>query len=1365
MPPRRNPKSIARNGRGVPAPAQSISERHAEWVGLLRPDGPFIAVPTLSEAFPQYLDTIEAGTLDKLRLAWSEVAEAPDTLTPAWCDLILTELLNYNPQLLTEGPGLPTDIASGPGIRPDAVAYAPDGSGGRAERLFLYRRPYDESLTTATRHQLSPAEQAATLCRNRGVPVALLTNGAYWALVHARPGEPTTIATFDADLWLEERDLLRAFATLLRAPFVAAGRLADLFAKSAEAQAEVTNTLGTQVRQAVELLVGELSRLDRESGGTLLGPVKPRQIYRGALTVMMRLVFLLYAEERRLLPVDSDLYADSYSVMSLYDQLQAERNLYGDQVAGLRAAAWPRLLATFAAVYGGCEHDQMRIPPYGGGMFDPARYPWLDRVAVTDLVTAEILRSLVILQRRGGAAERLSYKGLDVEQIGHVYEGLLEYSCLRIDEPYLGLIGKLEPELKLADLEAAQTRDDFTEWLAKRCDASVGSLDKALDKPTIDEPTLDAACDNDKALSTRVWPLRGLLRRDLRDRPTVYPAGSLIITVTGDRRATGTHYTPRKLADEIVQYTLEPLCYNPGPAGGAAPEDWQVRPANELLDLKVLDPAMGSAAFLVSACRYLSARVVEAWDRDGYPDKILDVLGSGYDRDDALLEARRVVAARCLYGVDRDDAAVELGKLSLWLVTLSKDKPFSFLDHALRNGDSLVGLTSESQVTAFHLDPATGHRIHARLTDDITSIAEPIMARVKALREEIEAEPIRDAFMGAALSEKLTEADRLTEKLRTAADAVSAAALSTAGQSDEALDDRLTALSGEVQRLLREGTSRSPMEQAFRKQLDLWLKGPRAEAIRPLHWSLEFPEVMDQGGFSAIVSNPPFIGGKKVSGALGADVREYLKQRVAQDKPGHADLCSYFLLRDLSIARRGRVGIIATNTIAQGDTREVGLDQVVGDLHWNIYRADKSQPWPGTAALEVSLLWVGHTTPNERRVLDDKVVTAITPSLDSRSRVSGNPYSLTANTNQSFIGCYVLGTGFVIEPEHAEALIANNSRNRDVLFPYLNGEDLNSNWDSSASRWVIDFNDWPIEHAMEYAEIFAIIDQKVRPERQRTKPDGSYVLRKPLPERWWQYADKRPALRKAIADLDRVLVIARVSKTGLPQFVSTGQVMSEQVVVFSTNELSYLALLSSSLHVTWWTTKGESTLETRLRYTPSDGFETFPQPSVTERADQAGAQLDTFRRTVMMKRPVAFTQLYNEVDSDSKVDHDIVRMREIHVGIDEAVREAYALDEEREPQIRDYERKIASAPLPAWREIDLAHGFHETPQGTRFTISPQARIDVLDKLLALNHYRHQQELERGLHTKKKPRSKSKPATHDAPALDDGTLFPPPDALF
>jgi hypothetical protein len=1361
----------------VPAKPLSVAQRHAEWAALLRADGPFIAIPVLTDAFPQGLDTVPADILDKIRLAWAELREAPDLLTAAWDDLVLGDLLGYTPQVLAEGGALPSDLRAGPPsggrLRPDAIAYGPDGQGGRTERLLIYRMPDGTPLTTASRDQPSAAEQAAELCRHRGVPLALLTNGAVWVLVHAEPGEPVTTAVFDADLWLEERELLRAFASLLNARRVLpppkntdgshSTSLAALFARSAEAQAEITATLGIQVRQAAELLVGELSRLDRETDGALLGEIAPREVYRGTLTVMMRLVFLLYAEEQRLLPVSSDLYATAYSVTNLHHQLNAEQNLYGDEIGDRRAAAWPRLLATFAAVYEGCEYVDMRIPPYGGSLFDPARYPWLERLAVTDRVVHEILGALLILQRRGGAAERLSYKGLDVEQIGHVYEGLLEFSCLRVDEPYLGLIGKLEPELPLAQVEQAAEDGDFFDWLAKICDASLGALRKAMDAASEDLATLHAACDNDADLAQRVRPLRGLLRRDLRGLPTVFPAGSLVITQVGDRRTTGTHYTPRKLAEEIVEHTLAPLCYSPGPANGADPADWQARPARELLELKVLDPAMGSGAFLVSACRYLAERLVEAWERDGYPDGIVAALGPDFNRDDAALEARRRVAARCLCGVDRDEAAVELGKLSLWLVTLAKDQPFSFLDHALRCGDSLVGLISESQVVAFHLDPETGRYNNSRLSGAIDEIAGPIMTRVLELREDIEAEPIRDPQQAALAAGKLQEADDLTARLRDLADAVSAAALSTAGQPADAFDSRLNGIEADAQRLLIQDGIKSPLERAFRARLDAWLKGPRAEPIRPLHWALEFPEVMRRGGFDAIVSNPPFMGGQKLTGQLGEDLREYLIQDIGRGRRGSADLCSYFLLRDLSIAWRGRVGIIATNTIAQGDTREVGLDQVV-DMGWAVYRAEKSRPWEGTAALEVALLWAGHPGVHEERILDGNRVASITPSLDPQSMVRGNPHRLAANAGQASQGCIVLGAGFILEPEEAQDLIVKEPRNKAVLFPYLNGEDLNSRWDCSASRWVINFHDWPRGQAESYIDCYNRVAHLVKPEREANKYSRS------ARDKWWLYERSRPELYTAIAGLQRVLVIARISKTGLPQFVTPRQVMSDATVVFVTDRSSHLALVSSSIHFCWWTTKGESTLETRLRYTPSDGFETFPQPQLTSQLDQLGQELDTFRRGVMERRKIGLTDIYNLVYDESEIDGNIARLREIHIEIDEAVREAYAQDEEREPVIREFEARAASGALPGWREIELGHGFHETRQGVRFTICAQARADVLDKLLALNHYQYEQEVKQGLHSGKGRRTSRKRevggvSSGTAPVFDDSRLFPPEGTLF
>ncbi|MFZ2117772.1 MAG: DNA methyltransferase [Pseudonocardiaceae bacterium] len=758
------------------------------------------------------------------------------------------------------------------------------------------------------------------------------------------------------------------------------------------------------------------------------------------------------------------------------------------------------------------------------------------------------------------------------------------------------------------------------------------------------------------------------------------------------------------------------------PRPGAGRGVWRAKTAPELLALKVVDPAMGSGAFLVSACRYLADRVVDAWDRDGVPDDDAELLDAVGDRDELLLVARRRVVARCLYGVDRDDMAVELAKLSLWLVTLAKNKPFGFLDHALRCGDSLVGLVSEHQVAAFHLDPANGWAVGTDLFRTLNERIDGVLNDVTDIREQIESTVVQDARDAAEKAELLANAEWMTRKLRLAADAVVGAALSTAvrqarryengmvvdNDDEEDLDDRLRAIADDVDLLTRDLADPS-LEDRLRATIEGWLRGGRPEPIRPLHWPLEFPEVMRRGGFEAVVGNPPFIGGKRVSGAVGKDVREYLKTYIARDKPGNADLCSYFLLRDLDISWRGRVGIIATNTIAQGDTREVGLDQAIGN-GVSVYRAVKSQPWPGTASLQVSLVWIGHAQDGESRTLDGREVRAITPSLDARSRVSGNPHRLAANANQSFQGCVVLGMGFVLESARAQELIQADPRNKDVLFPFLNGEDLNSRPDCSASRWVIDFNERSIEEAADYGDCFPIVENEVKSVRQLSN-------RKVYRERWWRFAERQPALRRAKSDLDRVLVIALVSKTGLPVWVSARQVQSHALGVFVLDRDAYLTLLSSNLHFAWWTTKGESTLETRLRYTPSDGFETFPLPELTARMDRVGEELHSVRRSVMLGRSLGLTKLYNLVHDPAVTDEEIRRLREIHTEIDYATAQAYG-----------------------WDDLDLGHGFHDTRQGRRFTIAPDVQVEVLDRLLELNHARYADEVGQGRHAKK-PRAK------------------------
>lgn len=290
------------------------------------------------------------------------------------------------------------------------------------------------------------------------------------------------------------------------------------------------------------------------------------------------------------------------------------------------------------------------------------------------------------------------------------------------------------------------------------------------------------------------------------------------------------------------------------------------------------------------------------------------------------------------------------------------------------------------------------------------------------------------------------------------------------------------------------------------------------------HWC--FPEVFERGGFDAIIGNPPFLGGQKLTGSLGTAYREYLVSAIGHGARGSADLVAYFALRVHGmLSAGGQTGLLATNTLAQGDTREVGLDQLVAD-GVTIRRAAKSKPWPSkSAVLEYCAVWTSRAPLGDgaERKADGLVVPGIMPSLDPVARAIGNPHRLTANSGQSFIGSYVLGMGFTMEPEQASALIAKDPRNAEVLFPYLNGQDVNSDPNCAASRWVINFHAWPEVQASAYPECFEQVRTLVKPEREVNN-------RKVYRDYWWQYGEKRPAMVNAIAGLKRVIVIAHISK-------------------------------------------------------------------------------------------------------------------------------------------------------------------------------------------------------------------------------------------
>lgn len=1355
------------------------AQHHAEWLSLVETSGPFLSLPVLLRVFPQDLEGRDPERASRLREAyadWLERGQKNAAVHQAWVHHVLTDMLGYSTEFLLEGQAIPPGLEArfpvhGLTLRPDLVLRHRDATAKPCLLIKVY--PPGQNLAKAvagSRWNAAPGTRMMELLHATDQPLGLVTNGEQWMLVYAPRGETTGFASWYADLWMQEPITLRAFHSLLRQHrFIGvadADTLSALLAESGKDQQEVTDQLGKQVRQAVEVLVQALDRIDADTQRTLLAAVAEKDIYNSALTVMMRLVFLFSAEERELLPLNDAFYAENYAASTLSAQLRERADQFGEEVLERRHDAWGRLLATFRAVHGGVLHDRLQLPAYGGSLFDPDRYPFLEGrptdtrwrytpakpLPINNRVVLHLLEALQFLRIkvRGAGAERrrLSFRALDIEQIGHVYEGLLDHTARRAASVVLGLDGKNEPELPLATLEAksAEGQEKLIEFLTEETGRSSKAVAKALAAPVADDFALQHACGNEPRLVERVRPFADFIRADSFGRQLVIAPGSLYVTSGSDRRSTGTHYTPRSLTEPVVKHTLEPLVYV-GPAEGLPQDQWTLKSPKELLALKVCDLAMGSGAFLVQACRYLAERLVEAWERAEreHPDQVL-VTPDGKlsaaspaerllppDAAERLALARRYVADRCLYGVDINPMAVEMAKLSLWLITLQRDRPFTFLDHAFKSGDSLLGVTSVKQIENFSL--RSGDRQVTFATANLFRYIEAAAEKRRAL----EALPSNDHAQIGTKTRLHAEAEAATAKVKALADILNAFELR--GLDGNAYEDQRTKEAEKVQALMKcdadarmdVSNPKSELARAAREAL---------HGRRPFHWAVEFPEVFTLGGFDAFVGNPPFMGGLKLFTQLGGDYRKYIILHLANSVAGvrgTADLCAYFFLRAIKLVRiNGNCGLIATNTIAQGDTREAGLDQIVAGGA-TIYRAVQSKRWPGAASLEVAHVWIRNGFWTISSVLDEMPVAGITNQLSASGSVFGQPLSLKANENQAFQGSNVFGLGFCVSPQEAEDLITHSPNNRRVLFPYVDGDDFNTHPQHSARRWIINFLDWPLDkdhddartpsgppYASDFPDCLKIVEERVKPERVSLPPINHF--NKAAARRWWHYGGPRVSLYAATKRVERVLVTARVSPTNAVAWLPTNLVFHEKLVCFPRDEQWFFSVMQSWLHWEWARLYTSTLGATTLNYSPSACFETFPLPQPTKRLDEVGMEYEEARKMIMLARQEGLTKTYNRFHNRSEQSPDIAQLRALHVEMDQAVAAAYG-----------------------WSDLDLGHGFHATKQGERYTISEPARRTVLDRLLALNHQRHAEEVAAGLHDKK-PKKPAPPADGTAPAL-------------
>lgn len=1274
---------------------------HQAWLGYLQPDGLVVSpaalvdaqvvldhhgLPALQERFAAFVD--EEGAVADFATFAREFLEWPDDclFAPGHGERPLP------PELTVALPELGETLA------PAFAFHDPRAKDPAQPWLLLV-----SLLPTSTDLDALPAANDSRagwiasasrrferLLRETRVPIGLLSNGSHFRLLYAPRGENTGHVTFPVAAMREVagRPILGAFHLLLdRYRLLAApseARLPALLARSRQYQGRVSATLAAQVLDALyELLRGFAAADGLVSGDLLRDPVarRPNEVYDSLLTVLLRFVFLLFAEDRGLLP-QSGLYGGNYSVHGLFERLRADAERYPDTM-DQRFGAWTGLLALFRAAHGGCRHPEMAMPARRGHLFDPARFPFLEGhegkpPLLADGVVFRVLERLLLLD-----GERLSYRTLDVEQIGSVYQTMIGFGL----EVARGVSIALRP----AKAHGAPVFVDLDALLATEPGKRAETLQRLTDHKLTGAPA------NALKAAASVPDLLAALEKKVARRasPGPLPPGSLLLQPTDERRRSGSHYTPRALTAPIVRKTLEPILARFG--GQPTPQ--------QILDLKVCDPAVGSGAFLVEACRQLGDALVAAWAAHGGKPVIPP-------DEDELLHARRLVAQRCLYGVDRNPMATDLAKLSLWLATLARDHPFTFLDHSLRAGDALVGLDRE-QIIAFNWD--LSERRGAALPFDRAELAGAIARAASYRREILEG---GDHMTPALKAQRLSLADEALGKIRRAGDLCLAAFFD--GDKPKA---RAAHRERYLDALLEAGKGFQPEKIQAVEGLVARLRQGAPHPVTPFHWEIEFPEVFarENGGFDAFIGNPPFYNGRAVSVTFGEAYRDFLLNAY-EGSSASADLVALFFRRTFDLLRsRCCLGLIATKTISKGDTRSTGLRWIC--THGGtIYSATKRFKWPGTAAVVVSVICIvkGAAVSCD---LDGVPVEIITAFLFTHGG-HDDPIPLIANAGTSFNGCAVNGVGFTFDDREPRAssvaemhrLIHTNPKNAERIFPFLGGDELNNHPRHEHHRWIIYFGSISLEEASAWPDLLQIAEAKVRQERSTKSRD---VASWP----YWQLWRPRPDLMAAIGGLGRMLTVSFVSEHLGFAWLPTDRIVSHNVGVFAKDKDAFFCILQSRVHESF-ATQLSSGLEDRQGYRPSDGFEPFAFPENWETdtvLEAAGREYYDARGALMIEHNEGLTKTYNRFHDPAEHAPGIHRLRRLHAALDHAVLAAYGWSDLVETGRCECEF------LPDYYDEPEQEGGDPIPKSIRHRWPDATRDEVLARLLKLNAERAEQE--------------------------------------
>jgi len=1010
------------------------------------------------------------------------------------------------------------------------------------------------------------------------------------------------------------------------------------------------------------LCMGIVNAVD-PSGQRVFSEAERVAIYRDATYLLYRLLFILYAEARGLLPVSNPAY-EKVSLNRLIDEAK-EMHISGEQAlpGASQTYLWEQTDILFSAIYH--SDEGLGIPAYNGSLFDNQDKPYLRDTKIENSYLSNALYELAFLLDPDDESyqERIDYCDLSVRHLGNLYEGMIDYRLFIAEEA----------------LYARRDKNNKVKYLP---------ADKTEQKPT------DEVIEPGK----------------------VYFAQS-----PHERKATGTHYTAEELVEKLVRQTVlrllderweafqpklhEWLAEIEATPPGSRREGLQAYVDDQLenfvneqvLSLRICDPAMGSGHFLVHIAHQLANYIVSVLSSTPWMNPSVN-LNSAYWR-------RRAVE-NCLYGVDVNRMAVELAKLSLWLATMEYGRPLSFLDHHLKLGNSLLGV---------HLDEIASILTDSALNQQTrkTQIAEaegqygfremPQLERnlhkAQALLTDIAEKVVRAAEDIHQQAYNYEQVEAILQPYKQVGDLLVAQKMGWKIKEND-LQSLAKALEIGSQEMLKD----QQKELLAQGQLSL-------ENQCTFHWPLEFSQIFlynnsieykEQVGFDIVIGNPPFLGGSKISSELGNAFLHFVKISFPESG-AQTDLCAYFFRLGFNIINHGRyIGLVATNTISQGDTRKAGLAYIL--QHGGVITyVDRFVKWPGVATVEINLVSIFKRIDNDiselsNILLDSREIPFISSWLDDLPETE--PLSLNQNFRKAFLGDSIKGKGFILSKSEFSELATKNPKNSSCIFPFPNGIDINSDPRQEPSRMVICFSDWTLNQAEQYPDLIKIVRERVKPQRDKNRDDVPIQAKRK--RYWWLFGSQSTELYKNAQKFERVLARSRVSELHTITFLPNNMRFGDSLVVFLFNDHYHFALLQSYIHEVWLRRQASS-LRTDIRYTPTNCFQTFPFPqSVTPKNQQAaeliGQDYYEHRQNVMLETQLGLTKTYNRFHDQVCQDSDIQTLRRLHVEMDAAILACYN-----------------------WEDIELEYNFYPNDRKKiRYIPSQDAQREIFIRLIDLN---------------------------------------------